>query len=536
MKRLCLILLSLALLTVSLTLSVPAADYTTDASLWADVSLRALYIQDELKLSSDVNPNFSADWPLYRIPEANDTVTTCTVNMRGFAISPNGRYTYMGVQHGGGDIVRGMFVMETMTGKILDFYHRYDGDVCNMAVPFSYPKGIAADSRGYVYVGFTLSASYNAAYLSIARQNNDGTLTEVVEIPVCDLGAPGNKTGIKAGINGVDIVERDGRVYCYVVTNYEHDALYCFDVTDPQNPVLCSNFGKSGVLMLSAESIDLSGYALDEALYLDVASDGTVYLCINATDGRDGVAVISPDGGICHRIMELDEVYCTELVGDFLLCGTRTSGEVAVLALDSGDRVATLSTADGYGERITRLQIVQDVLFVCDAGSVAGDSNAVYTAVLSKMGQAFLEDIVTAQNNGYAVYETETEAFTETISLTDVETVPETARDTEATSETSQESDLITEALPETVTTTSAETSETTALVPETIRETLQDTTVSTRSETVLATPGTTADETGLPTTGNDSPTVPDTGCVSAIASAGIILVVAAAIALRKKL
>ncbi len=441
---------AVVLLLSTLSVAVSAADYETKASAWGSIELRALYVQDGMTLSSDINPDFAADWPMFTIPEAGGTEATSTVNMRGFALSPDGRFAYMSVLHGGGDVVRGMFVMETMTGKLLAYDTRWDGDVCDAALPhFSYPKGLAADTRGYVYLGYTLSESYNEAYLRIVKQNGDGTLTRISEIPVCALGAPGDSTGTKVGINGVAVSERDGRVFCYVVTNYDHDALYCFDVTDPEKPVLNKDFGTDGRIVLG--SFDLKGYALDEALYLDVDADGAVYLAITATDGRGGVAVIAADGRTCHRVVASDQVYSVEVVGDFLLCGSRTGGLITVLNRRTGRQVTTLSVNDTYGERITRMQIARDVLFVCDAGSLEGQSNAVYAAPLSDRGQAFLDEIVVSQNRGYAAYETETDAPETSLETNDqaLETLaPETIPDTVAPQESGEES--ATESLPET--------------------------------------------------------------------------------------
>ncbi len=427
MKRVCFGFLSLILLFSVLSLSVPADDYRSDASVWDDVTLRALYVQDDMRLFSDINPSFTADWQLFPIAEVGGVHATSTVNMRGFAMSHDGKYSYMGVQHGGGDIVRGMFVMETMTGTICDYYYRYDGDACDTTVPFSYPKGIDTDTRGYVYIGFTLSASYNAAYVSIARQNENGTLAKVVELPVCQLGAPGSPNGTKVGINGVDVVERDGRVLCYVVTNYEHDALYCFDVTNPQNPTAYTSFGNNGVLNLTSADALANGFSLDEGLYLDIDTDGTVYLCANGTDGKDGILVLEPDGRAVCTFYALSDVYCTEIVGNFLLCGQRTAGSVTVLDRQTGKRVASLSVKDSYGERVTRIRIVRDVLFVCDAGSVADSSNAVYAAALSDAGRSYLDAIVLAQNHGYADYET---------TIPDTDTPPESEPESEPHTET----------------------------------------------------------------------------------------------------
>ncbi len=524
MRRLCAALTAACLLLAVMTLVPSAADYESQASAWGKVSLRALYIQDETRLTSDVNPAFSSDWYSFEIPEAGGVAATCTVNMRGFALSPDGQYSYMGIQHGGGDIVRGMYVMETMTGKVLDFYYRYDGDACRTsAVPFSYPKGIATDTRGYVYVGFTLSSSYNEAYLSIARQHADGTLTEVSEIPVAALGAPGDPHGTKVGINGVDVVEIDGRMLCYVVTNYDHDALYCFDVTNPETPVPNEKFGSNGRVDLSAESTALGGYTLDEALYLDIDPEGNVYLAITATDGRGGVAILTPDGTSCRKVIACDNVYSVELVGNFLLCGARTGGQITVLNRTTGRQVTTLSVNDSYGERITRMQVAHDVLFVCDAGSVSGVSNAIYTGVLSDEGQAFLDAIVAAQNRGYVETETETMTEAETEAITELETGTVTETEEEIVTETETE----TESAPEMDST----------LATATETDTKAEAETDTATESTHESPGTSVSPTeSLSATQSASETTAaGEGCTSLAASVNILLLSACARILRKK-
>ncbi len=402
MKRLCFFVL-LLILSASACIPTGAFGYETEASGWTDVELRALYVQNGMRLSSEINPTFEAAWPTFAVPEAGGVQATSNFNMRGFAMSHDGRYSYMSVLHGGGNIVRGMFVMETLTGRITDYRTRFDGDVCDGAAPhFSYPKGVAADTRGYVYIGWTLSDSYNAAYLTVEQQKDDGTLETVAELPVCSLGTPGDPTGVKVGINGVSVAEVNGRMLCYVVTNYDHDALYCFDVTDPKKPVLQKNSGDLPTLV---------GKQLEEACYLDIAEDGTAYLAITKSDG-DGIAVISPDGTTVERFISLNDVYSVELVGNFLLCGMRTSNAVTVLSRKSGKKIAAISTADGHGERITRMQIVQDVLFVCDAGSFENQGNAVYAAALSDRGDVFLKAIVKGQRTGIAEYPFEADAET----------------------------------------------------------------------------------------------------------------------------
>ncbi len=401
MKRLCAAILTL-LLTVSLLSLAPGAastDKTPDPAVWAEVELRPLYIQRDYTLYSGINKDFSVEWPKFPIPEIGGEDIS-TVNMRGFALSPDGRYCYMGTQHGGQNRVRGVTVLRTMTGEITDFYYHYDGPSGNRDVPFSYPKSIAADTRGYVYIGMTYSESYNVAHLAICRQEADGTLAEVAYVPICDFGPAGDTGGKKVGVYGVDVVELGGRTYCYAMTNYDCDALLRYDVTDPENPVLSTDFGSGGRLDFAGDILNPHGLTLTEGLYMDVDSDGTVYLAANAQGGRDVILVLQPDGKACRRVIDLDDVYCVEILGDLLLCGLQSGNQVAVLDRASGRRLASLSTADGYGERITRIQILGDVIFVADAASLAAPGNAIYVGGLSEAGLDFISEILVAQNTG----------------------------------------------------------------------------------------------------------------------------------------
>ena len=75
-----------------------------------------------------------------------------------------------------------------------------------------------------------------------------------------------------------------------------------------------------------------------------------------------------------------------------------------------------------YGDRVTRILVINDVLFVADAGNDTTDFNAVHAAPLSPAGQEFFDKLVA--NLAGEPDETPTEA-------PDTEEEPETPPDTE---------------------------------------------------------------------------------------------------------
>jgi hypothetical protein len=80
--------------------------------------------------------------------------------------------------------------------------------------------------------------------------------------------------------------------------------------------------------------------------------------------------------------------------GGFLLCGMKDGSAVQVLDDASYEAVATVPLTPDYGDRVTRMQVINDVLFVSDAGSDSNPYNAVLAAPLSPEGQDFFDRLV----------------------------------------------------------------------------------------------------------------------------------------------
>ena len=422
--RTCLSILLCAILLISLaSVGVSAISADVTASSWEGLELKALYVQSGADMYSDLNEDYYEYWWEDEVPELDNFCQASTVNMRGFCMSPDGRYLYMG-QLNGGTGVRGVVVYDTEKCVATDLYYHYDGEAGDSGNPFSYAKGIAADDRGYVYVGFAFSKNYNVVNLGIAQQKEDGTLEEVALKAAYEFGDPGDEGGIHVGVNGVDVAKVGDKYYCYVMVNYDHDALYCFDVTDPASPKLNKDFGEGGCIIFSEPSNTVagSGFTLKEGQYLDVDDDGTIWLVVNANEGTDGIMKIAPDGSACVEVIELKGIYSVEHEGAFLLCGMKDGSAVVVLDDSSYETVATIPLTADYGDRVTRMLVINDVLFVADAGNDSTNFNAVHAAPLSPAGQEFFDKLV-ANLAGKGAEET-TEA-------TATEEEPETPPDTE---------------------------------------------------------------------------------------------------------
>ena len=440
----CVLLCAVMMISLaSLGVSALSPDVTADT--WGTLELQALYVQSGGDVYSDLNDDYFEYWWEDEVPELDNWFQACTVNMRGFGMSTDGRYLYMGTLNGGTG-VRGVVVYDTERCVVTDLYYTYDGEAGLEGSPFSYAKGIDADDRGYVYVGFAFSKNYNVVNLGIAQQKEDGTLEEVSLESVYEFGEPGDEGGIHVGVNGVDVAKVGDKYYCYVMVNYDYDALYCLDVTDPANPKLNKDFGTNGCIIFSEPSNTVagSGFTLKEGQYMDVDDDGTIWLVVNANEGTDGIMKIAPDGSACVEVIELKGIYSVEHEGAFLLCGMKDGSAVVVLDDSSYETVATIPLTADYGDRITRMLVINDVLFVADAGNDSTNFNAVHAAPLTAAGQEFFDKLVANLNRSGE----DTEAPTETSDATEAptETSDATEAPTEAPDETEAPTDAGTEA------------------------------------------------------------------------------------------
>lgn len=392
MKRILTLVLCVALCLGALCLSAWAADEDYTADTWANAELKGLIAQDGEYIYSELAPDYEAWWWEGEVPELDDDYAIASyINFRGFSMSADGRYAYIGALNGGSGI-RGVSVLDMQVGKITDLYYLYNEENALPGSPFSYAKGIAADDRGYVYAGFAYSVNYNFLELGIAKQEDNGKLTEVAQIPVYqnDL-EPGDEAGTKVGVNGVEVAKVGDKYLCFVMSNYDHDVLYCYDVTDPANPALNKSWGLEGMIDFQDSdcTIDMGGKTLKEGQYMAVDADGTVWLCVDFNEGGNGIIKIDPTGITCQNTIELSGVYSVAHVGKFLLAGLKDGSAIKVLDDASFEEVASITVPDA--DRITRMQVRNDTLYVCGAGNDSMTYNYVYAAPLTADAQAALD-------------------------------------------------------------------------------------------------------------------------------------------------
>ncbi len=438
MKRIWIALLTLALVLSLSTVAVSATeDYEVDASAWENIQLHGLYVQSDMFLYSDLAENYEEYWWEGEIPELDDMyVNAPTLNARGFSMSANGEYAYIGTLNGG--TARGVVVLDMMTGIVTDFYYNYEDPEAGSpdVSPFSFAKGLAADDRGMVYVGFAYSQNYNLVTLDIAEQKGDGTLERVYSGAVWSDGTPGDNAGTKIGVNGVDVVKIEDKYYCYFMTNYDVDRLYCYDVTDPANPVLNESFGQGGYIDFPDTKLAGESETFSEGQYLDVTEDGTVYLVADLASGS-AVLAIEPDGKSC-TVQSYSGAYCVEIVGNFMLIGLKDGSSVHVLDKLTGEKVSELYVGFEFGDRIVRMQVIEGVLYVGNAGSNTASFNAILTAGLTDEGLEILRERVESLNNPP---EEETDKETDPVT----QPAEETHEDTEPSEDTAAPTDSETE-------------------------------------------------------------------------------------------
>ena len=434
MKRILTLVLCVALCLGALCLTTWAneEDYTADT--WANAELKGLFYQDGEYINSDLAENYEAWWWEGDVEEVDDYLVAASINMRGFSMSADGKYAYMGTLNGGSGM-RGVVVLDTQAGKITDMYYSFNETNALPGSPFSYAKGIAADDRGYVYVGFAYSRNYNYLSLAIAKQEEDGTLTEMSEIPVYtnDL-QPGDDTGTKIGVNGVEVTKVGSTYLCFVMSNYDHDVLYCYDVTDPANPTLYKDWGINGMIDFADAdcTVDMGGKTLKEGQYLAADADGTVLLCVQFNEGGEGFIKIDANGINCLATVEMAGAYSIAHVGKFVLVGLKDGSAVEVLDDTSFEKVATIEVPDA--DRVTRMQVINDTLYVCGAGSDGMTYNYIYAAPLTADAQAALD----AQVANLDKYRQEDDTGDETTApeeTTEADTEADTKDTTEVTTE-----------------------------------------------------------------------------------------------------
>ena len=261
-----------------------------------------------------------------------DNIDEGAVQMRGFTVSPDGKYAYCGFLQG----YRHVTKVDTATGEHVGEYapeieyDEYDGVVADN----NYPKGLAVDCRGYLFVGITHDVP-NTSYISIAcvdpTVDSEGMMKEISTITE-------NMNTDRVGINGIAAQKIGDKILLYVLTCYNKDTLRCYDVTDVTDIKLYKDFGVDGVIDYN----ELTGSQADPG-YLTVDVDGYIYLCYlqdsfkGKYDKGSHVMKIEKNGKDIVNQVEVREAYGICNAGDYLFVSTHDGPQSKVVVLNKSD-------------------------------------------------------------------------------------------------------------------------------------------------------------------------------------------------------
>ena len=362
--------------------------------------------------------------------------------MRGMAISQDGKYAFGGYLNPSGSSAIEMF--DIATGKTVAGYQYIQPDNSKA----SYPKGLATDDRGYLYAGLAYNPNNTRADLAVLSYD-DSKITQVGYANVIMTDA-----STKTGINGIAVENVNGTYYAYVVVNYDVDYLVRLNVNDPTNPTIDTSFGNNGMIDLKA-----APYNVSDALYLDVDTDGTIYLsCTTATEKK--LIVLTPDGSLIINEVLQSTAYGVALWGNYVFVTTQNTGNVCIYDKSTLAPIAQLNvTVDNIVLPIDRddilvnagvnsfcnASVVGDVLFLGDQGSGSSGIDQIFAVGLTPEAAAKVESYAKGIHDRLALaYPEKTEA-PETTLAPETE-APATEPVTEAPAETEAPAPAETEA------------------------------------------------------------------------------------------
>lgn len=412
--------------------------------------------------------------------------------MRGFAVSPDGKYIFAGLLNPKNCSALVMF--DTHTASAAGYYVYYQPEDQQT----SYPKGLDCDDRGYVYVGLAYLPNNGVARMAVLKYDEKdaqtGFLKQVSVTEVVHEDEPGK--GAKVGVNGLKVKAVGSGYYAYVVINYEVDYLYRFDVTNPEAPVLDKSFGKEGRIVLGDDAFKINGEAITEGNYLDVDDDGTVYLAVT-TSSKQYLAKISADGSSILQTVEQRKAYAVALWENDVICSSQNApNEIIVYNKLSLEKTAeftigeenTIIPGGANPKRVEQdlvnsvcnLKIAADCIWFGDQGSGQGDVEQAFVAPLNATGKTFVDELTDSIAKSIAA---SLPADTSAV-VTEAETTPE-------------------------------------ATEPETTPEATEA--------------ATTPEATAAQTTPETEPAKKSSGCGSSVAAIAVLLPLAAAVSIRKR-
>ena len=401
------------LLTVcAVTVPTAALNDSVNDSTWSEIELKALVYQEGKSFYSALAKgyeNYDSGWKEIRELDDEERENSCSINIRGFCVStPDGKYALMG--H--------LATAPISAAAPCMISHPAPSPMCTTALT---PSRIRALRRALLPTSRasrrTTEAMSTAASpspptstwrpLGIAHINDETKqFEELWEGPVYQFGdQPGDANGIQVGINGVEVAKIGDKYYCYVMTNYAYDALYCFDVTNPSKPVLNTDFGTNGYINFSDDQcpVRTADSMLDDGYYLAVDTDGVVWLTAKLKSGKKALMKIAPDGASCVASYELENPDRVCHAGKYILVGNKNGQTIKVYNDDDMTEIATLKYEETYGTCITRIQVVDDILFIAD-GQENNESlaNAILVAGLTPDAQAKIDSMAKKLAEGEA--------------------------------------------------------------------------------------------------------------------------------------
>ena len=364
------------LITLMLTLTIIASVFVLPSSALTDAD--AAGFKYTVVMQSSNGYNYTGD----------DVLFYGKYQMRGMAISQDGKYAFGGYLNPNGSSAIEMSEIET--GKVVAGFQYIQPENGKS----SYPKGLATDDRGYLYAALAWNPNNTRADLATFTYA-DGTIKQIGYANVVTT-----SESVKTGVNGLTVEKVNGNYYAYVVVNYDVDYLARLNVNDPANPVLDTAFGNGGLIDLQKEPFNLN-----EGNYLDVDTDGTIYLAGNNSAGQK-VLVISADGNLILNELPHDTAYGVAVWNNYLFVTTQKTGKVGIYDKALLSPIANIEvTEDKITLPINRDDIlialganslcnaivVNDVLYLGDQGSGQSGFDQIFAVGLTPQAQAVVD-------------------------------------------------------------------------------------------------------------------------------------------------
>ncbi len=227
----------------------------------------------------------------------------------------------------------------------------------------AYIKGCASDDRGYVYAGIANKANNASFFFSILDVEKWTEVSYLEE----------KASTTKLGVNSCFIWKTGSTYYLYVLSNYETDRIYRYNVTDVKKPVKDTSWGNQGYIDINAD------FKMNDGNGIAVGDDGSIYLGgKTASSGTgDTLLKLTPTGKQVSSLA-VKEIWGVDFYRGYVLCCTRnkTSSEVVVVDAATMKQVASykaVATAEGF----SGVGIMNDKIYVADHGQ---NNDAVYVS------------------------------------------------------------------------------------------------------------------------------------------------------------